>query len=81
MASRTTPAEVLQISPDGLRVKAGGREYRLSFERFPAFASAPVGDVLSVEMPDSDHLRWPGLDVTIALGSLEAVDPLAFLRS
>jgi hypothetical protein len=33
---RTLGAEVLQISPDGLRVRAGDREYTLAFARHPA---------------------------------------------
>jgi len=77
---RGTTAEVLQISPDGLRLRAGGSEYVLSFESFPAFENAPVAHVLNVAMPDASHVGWPDLGVRIALDALEAVDPLAFLK-
>jgi hypothetical protein len=77
---RTLGAEVLQISPDGLRVRAGDREYTLAFARHPALETAPITGVLHVEMPDSGHLLWPDLGVTIAIDTLEPLDPLWFLK-
>jgi hypothetical protein len=80
VGSREATAEVLQIAPNGLRLRAGGTEYLLAYAAFPAFENAPVAHALNVVMPDSAHLRWPDLGVTIPLDALEAVDPLAFLK-
>jgi len=77
---RPPKAEVLQIAPDGLKVRAERREYFLEYERFPWLEAAPVGQVLNVKMLDPVHLCWPDLGMEIALEPLTPIDPLAFLR-
>ena len=72
-------AEVVQISPDGLKLRAGGQEYFLDYGCFPWLENAPIGHVLNVELSDPDHLRWPDLNAEIDLESLQPLDPLAFL--
>ncbi|MDP2481162.1 MAG: DUF2442 domain-containing protein [Candidatus Palauibacterales bacterium] len=48
-----------------------GREHFLSFEDFPWFRGAAVQAVFDVKRPHADHLRWPELDVDLALESIE----------
>ncbi len=48
-----------------------GRELFLPFEDFPWFKQATVEAVLRLERPTPGHLRWPDLDVDLALNSNE----------
>jgi hypothetical protein len=80
LAGRAAGAEVVQIAPDGLKVRAGSQEYFLDYRDFPWLENAPVGHVLHVDLSDPDHLRWPDLNVEIDLGALTPLDPLAFLH-
>ena len=63
--------EIANISPFGLWVLAGGREYFLDHKRFPWFRDATVEDVLAVQSPRPGHLRWSSLDVDLHVDSLE----------
>jgi hypothetical protein len=69
-------AEVTRISRRGFWLVAGGRELFVAFADFPWFEDAPVRHVLHVELPSPGHLRWPDLDVDLAVESLE--NPEAF---
>ena len=68
---RTSAAEVLGISSNGLWVLVDEKEYFLGFGDFPWFKRAPVGHVLNVERPNAGHLYWPDLDVDLAVESIE----------
>jgi len=68
---RTSAAEVLGISPNGLWLLVDEKEYFIGFSDFPWFKRAPVGHVLNVERPNAGHLYWPDLDVDLAVESLE----------
>ena len=57
--------EIANISPFGVWVLAGGREYFLDHKRFPWFKGATVADVLAIESPRKGHLRWPSLDLEL----------------
>jgi hypothetical protein len=48
----------------------GGRELFLPFEKFPWFKNAPVAHILNVESPHPTYLRWPDLDVDLAVESI-----------
>ena len=63
--------EVVNISPFGIWLHVGQREYYLDHARYPWFKKAPVEDVLSVEMPYPEHIFWPKLDVDLHLDSIE----------
>lgn len=67
----TSEAEVTNISQHGFWLLLDGRELFLSFEEFPWFKRAPVEAILRLERPHPDHLYWPGLDVDLALDSIE----------
>lgn len=68
--TRTTIAEVTMITSRGILLYVGGHEYYLSHEKYPWFRDAKVSDVLAVEMPDNDSLRWEALDVDLHVDSL-----------
>lgn len=61
----TLAVEVTNISRHGLWLLAGGEELFLSFEDFPWFRDAPVGQVLNVTEPSPGHFYWPDLDVDL----------------
>jgi hypothetical protein len=69
--SATLEVEVTNISRHGFWLLLDGRELFLPFEEFPWFREAPVGAILDVERPQPHHLRWPELDVDLAVDSIE----------
>ena len=66
-------AEVTNISRHGIWVLVDNHEHFLPFEEFPWFKAAPVEAILEVKRPQPHHLRWPRLDIDLALESI--VDP------
>lgn len=68
---RTFNVEVTNVSSHGLWVLLDARELFLSFDLFPWFREAPIGEVLRVERPSPEHLYWPDLDVDLAVDSIE----------
>lgn len=70
----TSRAEVTHISEDGMWVMVAGREWLLSFASFPWFRDATVAAVFHVEVAAPGHLRWPDLDVDVAMESIEHPD-------
>jgi hypothetical protein len=69
--SVTSEAEVTNISKHGFWVFVDGSELFLPYEEFPWFLDARIGEILDVERPRPDHLRWPRLDVDLTLESIE----------
>jgi Protein of unknown function (DUF2442) len=63
--------EVTNISPHGFWLMLQGRELYLPFEQFPWFREATVGQICTVELPNSHHLYWPLLDIDLAVESIE----------
>jgi Protein of unknown function (DUF2442) len=68
---RTSVVEVTNVSPHGLWLLLGDRELFLPFDKFPWFRDAPIAKLVRVELPSPDHLYWPGLDVDLAVESIE----------
>ena len=68
---RTSAAEVLSISSNGIWLLVDAKEYFLAFTVFPWFKEAPVSHVLNVEQPRKGHLYWPDLDVDLGIESIE----------
>lgn len=66
----TATAEVTMINARGILLLAGGKEYYLSYDRFPWFKNARVSDVLNVTMPDEESLRWDAIDVDLEINSI-----------
>ena len=70
----TSSVEVLNVSPHGLWLSVRGKEYFLSYEDFPWFQDARLSEIQDVHLVHGRHLRWEGLDVDLALDSLEHLD-------
>lgn len=76
LGNGTSGPEVTNVSQHGLWVLLDREELFLSFEHFPWFRDAPIGKVLRVEQPSSQHLYWPELDIDLAIESIR--DPKRF---
>ena len=63
--------EVSKVSLDGFGLLVDDRELFVPFKRFPWFADATIRQLMAVEMPSPHHLRWPDLDIDLALASIE----------
>lgn len=76
----TSDVEVTNISAHGLWMLISGKELFLQFELFPWFRNAPSAEIFNVEQPRPGHLYWPGLDIDLAVESIEAPEkfPLAW---
>jgi len=70
----TSDPEVTNVSEHGFWVRIGGRERFLAFKHFPWFRDVPIGKLLKVRLPRAGHLRWPELDVDLAIESIEHPD-------
>ena len=64
-------AEVRSVSPEGFWLRIDGRDLFVSFKHFPWFGDATIRQIACVERPSSHHLRWPELDIDLALASIE----------
>jgi len=64
------PAEVTNISCNGIWMLIDNQEMFLSFEHFPWFKDASIKKVLHVEMPSRHHLYWPELDIDLDVNSI-----------
>lgn len=62
--------DVTNVSPNGLWILLDDVEHFLSFERFPWFRAATIGDACRVDRPSPDHLRWPTLDIDLSVESI-----------
>lgn len=61
----TSGVEVTNISNHGVWLLAHGKEFFMPYDDFPWFRNAPVGKILNVEEPTSNHFYWPDLDVDL----------------
>jgi hypothetical protein len=66
----TFPVEVTNISKHGFWLLLEDEELFLPFSEFPWFRDVAVGKILHVELPSSNHLYWPELDVDLAVESI-----------
>ena len=67
----TLEVEVTQIDMQGIWLLIGERELFLPFENFPWFRNASVRSIHNVEVLNERHLRWPDLDIDLAVESIE----------
>ena len=67
----TSTAEVTNISKHGFWLLLDDRELFLAFNHFPWFKRATVDAIVNLERPAPHHLRWPDLDVDLAVDSIE----------
>lgn len=69
-----TTAEVTHISPHGIWLLVGDREFFLPYARFPWFRDARIREIHELTLLHGTHLHWPSLDVDLELDSLEHPD-------
>lgn len=65
-------AEVTKVSSHGFWLLLGDEELFVAFEHFPWFRDATIAQITDVSWPSPDHLRWPALDVDIAVASIRS---------
>ena len=70
LGTGTSSVEVSNVSPHGFRLLIGGDELFVAFEKFPWFRNASIAQLTRVEWPSPHHLRWPDLDVDLAVESI-----------
>jgi hypothetical protein len=70
LGSNISPVEVTYISRHGIWILLDNEELFLPFSAFPWFQDATVGKILNVQLPSSNHLYWPELDVDLAVESI-----------
>ena len=72
LGTSISPVEVTNISQHGFWLLLEGEELFLPFSAFPWFRDVSVGKILHVELPSSNHLYWPELDVDLAVESIRS---------
>lgn len=70
----TLVVEVTNISGIGFWLLVGEAELFVSFDTFPWFKQAAVGQIYNVELPSEHHLYWPELDIDVAVDSIRHPD-------
>jgi hypothetical protein len=63
--------EVTNVSGHGFWLFVHDRELFLSFNDFPWFRDATVGEIANVRLPSPNHLYWPDLDIDLAVDSID----------
>jgi len=71
LGKSTSPAEITNISSNGVWLLSGDREFFMSYDDFPWFRDVPVGEILKVEEPTPGHFYWPDLDVDVGIETIE----------
>lgn len=77
--TNSSEVEVKHISKHGLWLLRPEKEYFLSFEDFPWFKDASVAAIHNVELLNEHHLRWPDLDIDLAIESITHPDQYPLL--
>jgi hypothetical protein len=67
----TSKVELTNVSPTGIWLLIGEREFFLPFKDFPWFQDASIRELANIEMPGPHHLYWPSLDIDLAVESIE----------
>ena len=70
----TSAIEVANVSPHGFCLLIGSEELFVPFDKFPWFRNASIDQLTRVELPTPHHLRWPALDIDLAVESIRHPD-------
>ncbi|MCK4248900.1 MAG: DUF2442 domain-containing protein [Candidatus Omnitrophica bacterium] len=72
--------EITNISEHGFWVLLQGKEYFLSFDKYPWFKNATIDSIVNVTVFHNHHLYWPKLDVDLSTEILNAPEryPLTY---
>ena len=71
LGKRISEVEVTNVSQHGFWLMLGTEEKFVSFEAFPWFRNASIGNIVAVELLGKGHLYWPALDIDLAVESLD----------
>ena len=71
LGRNTSQVEVTNVSPHGFWLLIREEELFVPFKEFPWFKEASIAEITRVELPSPHHLYWPGLDIDLAVESLE----------
>ena len=71
---RTSIVEVTNVAGGGFWLLVAGRELFVDFDLFPWFREATIRQLTHVESTTAGHLRWPDLDIDLAVESIEHPD-------
>ena len=72
--TNTSSVEVSNISPHGVWLYVKGKEYFLPYKDFPWFKNVRLSEIQNVQLIHGHNLRWEGLDIDLALESLDRPD-------
>jgi hypothetical protein len=61
--------EVTNITKHGIWLLTKDHEIFVAFKEFPQFQDASVSKLMKVEQPTPSYLRWPDLDIDLAVES------------
>jgi len=67
----TSDVEVTNVTPTGFWLILDERELFIAYDKFPWFQDATVREIASVQRPSPGHLYWPGLDIDLAVESID----------
>lgn len=67
---RASSVEVTNVSIRGFWLLLETEELFVPFAEFPWFKDVPIAKLANIERPWPDHLRWPDLDVDLAVESI-----------
>jgi hypothetical protein len=76
LGKSTSAVEVLNVSPNGFWLLLAAKELFASFEDFPWFRDATIGQICNLELQSANHLYWPDLDIDLSTESIR--NPKAF---
>src|SRR5258708_18146665 len=71
VGKHASDVEVTNVSKHGFWLLIEEKERFVAFDQFPWFREAPIGHLLNVQLPSPHHLYLPGLDVDIAVESID----------
>ncbi len=77
----TSKLEVTNISQHGFWILLSGKEYFLTYEKFPWFKKATVADLTNIELLHKTHLYWPALDVDLSVNIIENPEKYKLIAS
>jgi hypothetical protein len=60
-----SPVEITHISKHGFWLLINGKEYFLTYEKYPWFKDASLTEITDVKLLHNHHLYWPSLDVDL----------------
>ena len=71
LGKSTSPAEVQDISRNGIWLFVQEKEYFLAYADYPWFKDAKPAEIYNLKLLHGTHLHWSDLDVDLELESLQ----------